>query len=50
MAPERLTKAEAAHLLLLVQRYYGTSSYDRVWTFNHAERHFDLDGYLAACP
>lgn len=50
VASERLTTAEAAHLLLLIQRFYATSSYDKVWTFNHAERHFDLDGYLAACP
>ena len=48
--PERLTSAEAAHLLLLYQRFYGTSNYDKVWKFNHAERHFDLDGYLATCP
>ena len=39
-----------AHLLLLVQRFYATSSYDKVWTFNHAERHFNLDAYLATCP
>ena len=31
IAPERLTTAEAEHLLLLVQRYYGTSHYDKVW-------------------
>ena len=48
VVPERLTSAEAEHLLLLVQRYYGTSNYDKVWTFNHASRHFDLDGYIAA--
>ena len=47
---ERLTDAEAAHLLLLVQRYYATSNYDKVWMFNHAEKHFDVEGYLAACP
>ena len=50
VVPERLTNAEATHLLLLIQRYYGTSNYDKPWTFNHAERHFDLDGFLAACP
>ena len=50
VVPERLTTPEAAHLLLLIQRFYGTSSYDKVWTFNHAERHFDFDGYLASCP
>ena len=50
VVPERLTTEEAAHLLLLLRRYYGTASYDKVWMFNHAEKHFDLDGYLAACP
>ena len=40
------------HLLLLYRRYYGNEStgYDKVWMFNHAEKHFDLDAYLAACP
>ena len=33
-----------------VRRYYGTDNYDRVWTFNHAERHFNLDAYLSSCP
>ena len=33
-----------------MRRYYGTDDYDRVWTFNHAERHFNLDAYLSACP
>jgi hypothetical protein len=37
-------------LAIQVQRYYGTDDYDRVWTFNHAERHFNLDAYLSACP
>jgi ATP synthase F1 complex assembly factor 1 len=50
VVPERLTTAEAEHLLLLTQRYYTTSSYDKPWTFNHAERHFDIEGYLATCP
>ena len=52
VAEERLTKAEAEHLLLLYQRYYGNEStgYDKVWMFNHADRHFDLGGYLASCP
>jgi ATP synthase F1 complex assembly factor 1 len=50
VVPERLTTAEAEHLLLLTRRYYGTASYDKVWMFNHAEKHFDLDGYLASCP
>ena len=48
--PERLVKAEAVHVLSLVRRYYGTDNYDRVWTFNHAERHFDLEAYLRSCP
>ena len=30
VVPERLTTAEADHLLLLIRRYYGTSNYDRV--------------------
>ena len=46
----RLTTGEAEALLLLVRRYYGTDSYDRAWTFNHAPRHFDMDAYLASCP
>tara|TARA_B110001452_G_C15150388_1_gene400385 strand:- start:258 stop:992 length:735 start_codon:yes stop_codon:yes gene_type:complete len=33
--PERLAKAEAAHIMSLVRRYYGTDDYDRVWSFNH---------------
>ena len=49
-APERLVKAEAAHVMSLVRRYYGTDNYDRVWTFNHAERHFDIEAYLSSCP
>ena len=44
---QELINAEAA---LLLRRYYGTDQYDRVWTFNHAERHFNLDAYLATCP
>ena len=48
--PERLTKDEAEHLLLLVRRYYGTKAYDKAWMFNHAEKHFDLDAYLKSCP
>lgn len=48
--PDRLTTPEASHLLMLLRRYYGTAQYDKVWMFNHAEKHFDLDGYLAACP
>ena len=36
--------------LLLIQRYYATSNYDKPWAFNHSERHFSLDNYLAACP
>ena len=47
---ERLRKAEAEHLLMLVRRYYGTDQYDSVWVFNHSERHFNLDKYLAECP
>lgn len=47
---ERLTDAEAEHLLLLVRRFYGTSQYDKVWTFNHFNQRFDLDAYLASCP
>ena len=50
VVPERLTAAEAQHLLLLIRRYYGSSNYDKVWMFNHMERRFDLEGYLAACP
>lgn len=50
VVPERLTAAEASHLMLLVQRYYATSHYDKVWSFNHAERHFDVEAYLASCP
>ena len=50
VAAERLTTDEASHLLLLVRRYYGTSSYDKAWAFNHAERHFHLDKYLETCP
>jgi hypothetical protein len=50
VVPERLTNAEAEHLLLLVRRYYGTPSYDKVWMFNHAEKRFDLDAYLKTCP
>lgn len=50
VVPERLPTAEAERLLMLVRRYYGTSAYDKVWTFNHAERHFDLDAYLKTCP
>lgn len=50
VSPDRLTETEAEHLLLLIRRYYATSSYDRVWTFNHAERHFDIGAYLASCP
>ena len=37
-------------LAMQMRRYYGTDDYDRVWTFNHAERHFNLDAYLSACP
>lgn len=48
--PERLTNDEAAHLLLLVRRFYGTQHYDKVWSFNHAQRHFDLDKHLLNCP
>ena len=47
---ERLTTDEAAHLLLLVRKYYGTDSYDRPYTFNHAQRHFSMDKYLETCP
>ena len=50
VAPERLTTDEAAHLVLLLRRFYGTAQYDKVWMFNHAEKHFDLDAYVAACP
>ena len=50
VVPERLTKAEGLQLLLLIRRYYGTSSYDKVWTFNHFQARFDLDAYLASCP
>lgn len=50
VVPERLTDEEADHLLLLLRRYYGTKAYDKVWMFNHAEKHFDLDGYLKECP
>ena len=50
VVPERLTTEEAAHLLLLIRRYYGTSGYDKVWTFNHHNQRFDLDAYIAACP
>lgn len=50
VVPERLTNAEAEHLLLLIRRYYGTPSYDKVWMFNHAEKRFDLDAYLKTCP
>ena len=43
--------ADRARLLATqVRRYYGTDNYDRVWTFNHAERHFNLDAYLSSCP
>ena len=48
--PERLTKAEAEHLLLLLRRYYATDNYDKAWTFNHAARHFDFDAFLRGCP
>ena len=48
--PEHIRPGEAAHAALLLRRYYGTDQYDRVWTFNHAERHFNLDAYLATCP
>ena len=41
---------EALQLLLLIRRYYGTSSYDKAWTFNHFQARFDLDAYLASCP
>ena len=50
IVPERLTEEEAGHLLLLIRRYYGTDSYDKVWMFNHANKRFDLDEYLKACP
>ncbi|KAL1524895.1 hypothetical protein AB1Y20_019774 [Prymnesium parvum] len=52
VAQDRLTKKEAEHLLLLYQRYYAKEStgYDKVWMFNHANRHFDLGSYLASCP
>lgn len=50
VASERLTTPEAAHLLLLVRRYYGTDHYDKAWQFNHFQQRFDLDAYLAACP
>ena len=50
VASERLTTKEAEHLLLLVRRYYGSANYDKVYMFNHSERHFDLGAYLAACP
>lgn len=50
VAKERLTTDEATHLLLLVRRYYGTEAYDKPWTFNHANRHFDVDKYLEECP
>lgn len=50
VVPERLTKQEADHLLMLIRRYYGTSNYDRAWTFNHFQQRFDLDAYLAGCP
>jgi ATP synthase F1 complex assembly factor 1 len=49
-APERLVKREGEHVMSLVRRYYGSDNYDRVWTFNHAERHFNLDAYLSSCP
>ena len=43
--------ADRARLLATqVRRYYGTDNYDRVWAFNHAERHFNLDAYLSSCP
>ena len=50
VAEDKLTKAEAEHLLLLYQRYYANeeSGYDKVWMFNHAERHFDLGAFLAS--
>lgn len=47
---ERLTTEEAEHLILLLRRYYGTKAYDKVWTFNHSEKHFDLEAYLRDCP
>jgi ATP synthase F1 complex assembly factor 1 len=50
VASDRLTSEEAAHLLLLIRRYYGTSNYDRVWAFNHFNQRFDFDAYLASCP
>ena len=50
VVPERLSDAEAEHLMLLVRRFYGTTHYDKAWTFNHFEKRFDLDGYLASCP
>jgi hypothetical protein len=50
VATERLTKAESAHLLLLYERYYCTSNYDKVWMFNHSGRHFDIGDYLKSCP
>ena len=40
----------SAFVTIQVRRYYGTDDYDRVWTFNHAERHFNLDAYLSVCP
>ncbi|KAL3905127.1 MAG: hypothetical protein SGPRY_011023 [Prymnesium sp.] len=52
VAEDKLTKKEAEHLILLYRRYYGNerSGYDKVWIFNHSERHFDLGAYLATCP
>ena len=49
-SPERIVKREGEHVTSLVRRYYGTDNYDRVWTFNHAERHFNLDAFLSSCP
>lgn len=50
VSTERLTKAEASHLLLLYERYYCTSNYDKVYIFNHSLKHFNLDKFLETCP
>jgi len=46
---ERLTKAEVERLLAQVRRFHASDEYDRVYTFNHAERHFDINAYVASC-
>jgi len=35
-------------LLTLLRRFYNSDDYDKVWAFNHFQRRFDLDAYLAS--